>query len=123
MRRVLAPPPATRADEIVAVSGGMFYAREAPDKPPLINEGDHFGAGQALYILEVMKMFNRVTAPGFAGRVVAVLVTQGDGCVVQKGQALFKVVPDERQVDEDPAERERARQARTREYLAAITRR
>ncbi len=119
MARVLAPPPRTRDDEIVAVSGGMFYAQEAPDKPPLIRVGEHFAAGQPLYILEVMKMFNRVLAP-FAGRIEAVLVTRGEGTVVHKGQSLFKVVPDERHVEEDPAARHNARRSRTRSYLRAL---
>ena len=40
--------------------GGTFYAREAPHLPPLVDEGDHFEAGQPLFIIEVMKMFNKV---------------------------------------------------------------
>ena len=64
----LAPPPATKANEIVAVSGGMFYAQEAPHLPPFVTPGTHFEAGQPIYIIEVMKMFNKVYAP-FAGTI------------------------------------------------------
>ncbi|MCA9625024.1 MAG: biotin carboxylase, partial [Myxococcales bacterium] len=54
MRKMLAPPPATRDGEIVAATGGMFYAQETPDSPPFIREGQHFDAGDPLYIIEVM---------------------------------------------------------------------
>lgn len=100
MRQVLAPAPEAGADEIVAISGGMYYAREAPDMPPFLQEGDHFERGQPLYIVEVMKMFNKVYAP-FAGTLDKILV-QGDGMIVSKGQPLFKVSPDERFQEVDP---------------------
>ena len=67
MARVLVPPPATKADEVVAEVGGMFYTQESPDRPPFVKAGDHFAKGQTLYIIEVMKMFNRVQAPSRAG--------------------------------------------------------
>ena len=56
--------------------------------------GQHFEAGEPLYIVEVMKMFNKVVAP-FAGTVDEVLV-EGDGVIIAKGQPLFKVTPDEK---------------------------
>jgi len=94
MMKALAPPPVAKSDEIVAVSGGMFYGREAPESPLYMQAGDHFEAGQPLYIVEVMKMFNKVYAP-FAGTVDEVLV-EGDGVIISKGQTLFKVTPDEK---------------------------
>jgi biotin carboxyl carrier protein len=94
MAKALAPPPVAKSDEIVAESGGMFYAREAPDAPRYIAAGDHFEAGQPLYIVEVMKMFNKVYAP-FAGTVDEVLV-EDDGVIIAKGQPLFRVSPDEK---------------------------
>ena len=119
MKRVLVPPPATRADEIVAASGGMFYGQEAPDRPKFVDVGSHFDAGQPLYIIEVMKMFNRVRAP-FAGTVEKILVEGGDGTIVKKGQPLFKVRPDEQIVIEDPAEVAARRKAHTAEYVPHI---
>ena len=44
--------------------------------PLFINEGDHFEKGQPLFILEVMKMFNKVPAP-FSGTIDK-LQCQGD---------------------------------------------
>ena len=90
--QVLAPPPVAKAGELVAVSGGMFYPREAPDQPKLIELGEHFEVGQALYIIEVMKMFNKVYAP-FSGTITEVLI-EGEGVIIKKGQPLFKVKPD-----------------------------
>ena len=118
MARVLVPPPSTRADEIVAEVGGMFYAQEAPERPPFVKPGDHVEKDQPLYILEVMKMFNRVLAP-FSGRIDAVLV-EGAGTIVQKGQTLFKVTPAERVVEVDKAAVERERKVTLAAYLAAL---
>ena len=94
MAKALAPPPVAKSDEIVAESGGMFYGREAPDAPLYVEAGQHFDAGEPLYIVEVMKMFNKVVAP-FAGTIDEVLV-EGDGVIIAKGQPLFKVTPDEK---------------------------
>lgn len=118
MKKVLVPPPATKEDEIVAASGGMFYAQEAPDRPPFLQKGSHFQKGDPLYIIEVMKMFNRVHAT-FSGTVDEVLI-DGNGTIVAKGQPLYKVTPDEKLVPVDPKARAKARKANTDAYLAQI---
>ncbi|MDO3378251.1 biotin/lipoyl-containing protein [Geoalkalibacter halelectricus] len=119
MKKVLVPPPATKADEIVAMCGGMYYGQEAPGLPHFVHEGMHFEKGQALYIIEVMKMFNTVRAP-FSGTIDKILIEGADGTIVSKGQPLFKITPDEKFVEVDPRELERERRARTSEYLKAI---
>ena len=119
MKKILVPPPATKADEIVAMCGGMYYSQEAPGMPAFVSEGMHFEKGQPLYIIEVMKMFNTVRAP-FSGTIDKILIQSGDGTIVQKGQPLFKITPDEKFVEVDPAEIERQRRERTTEYLQAI---
>ncbi len=93
--RALAPPPPASADEILTPMGGTFYAREAPNLPLLVEEGQHFEAGQPLFIIEVMKMFNKISAP-FSGTVVENLMRGKDGTVVAKGQRIFRIEPDER---------------------------
>jgi acetyl/propionyl-CoA carboxylase alpha subunit len=118
MRRVLVPPPATKADEIVAAMGGTYYAQEAPTLPPLVTAGSHFEKGDPIYIIEVMKMFNKVLAP-FAGTVREVLVPTS-GVVVRKGQPLFKVTPDEMIVEIDPAERAARVRENTQAYLSRL---
>ncbi len=116
--KVLSPPPPQSADTIVSVSGGMFYAQEAPGMPPLVQIGQQVEAGDPLYIVEVMKMFNKVRAP-FACTIDEVLV-QGDATIVQKGQPLFKVTPRERVEVVDPAALQAAARAFTLEQLAAV---
>ncbi|MGB5810214.1 MAG: biotin carboxylase N-terminal domain-containing protein [Polyangiales bacterium] len=118
MKKVLVPPPINKADEIVAVSGGMYYAQEAPSMPKFIEEGQHFDIGDPLYVVEVMKMFNKVYAP-FAGTVDKVLVDT-DGTIVSKGQPLFKVTPDEKFVEVDPNEVRARIQSTTESYLTQL---
>jgi acetyl/propionyl-CoA carboxylase alpha subunit len=114
LRRALAPPPKASANEIVTPTGGSFFSREAPHLPPLITEGDHFDEGQPLFIIEVMKMFNKVLAP-FAGTVKKNFMADADGSVVKTGQVIFEIEPDEVVIEESEAEilsrRERVTQA------------
>lgn len=113
--RALAPAPRASADEIVTPMGGNFYSREAPHLPPLIEEGQHFDEGQPLFIIEVMKMFNKVVAP-FAGTVTKHLMAGHDGAVVKKGEPILKIEPDERIEEESPE----ARDARIRAATLAL---
>ncbi len=101
--RVLAPPPKASPDEIVSPMGGAFYARDAPHLPLLIDVGDHFEEGQPLFIIEVMKMFNKVLAP-CAGTLTDNWMADQDGSIVSKGQVIFKIEPDERVVEESEAD-------------------
>jgi len=119
MKKILVPPPSTKADEIVTPGGGMYYAQEAPGLPPFVTEGMHFEKGQPLFILEVMKMFNKVPAP-FSGTIDKIVIEGGDGVIVQKGQTIFKVTPDEKFVEVDPKALEKQRREITAEYLAAV---
>ena len=64
-------------------------------------------------------MFNKVPAP-FAGTIDKILIEGGDGVIVQKGQPLFKVTPDEKLVEVDPAEVERVKRETTSQYLGAV---
>ena len=93
----------------------MFYSREAPDRPPFVEAGTHFEVGDPLYIIEVMKMFNKVHAE-FEGTVDAVL-TDDDGTIITKGQSLYKVTPDEAVTVESPADIAARRHANTRNFL------
>lgn len=116
--RSLAPPPVAAADTLVAVSGGMFYSKESPDRPAYLEAGQHFEAGDPIYIIEVMKMFNKVYAE-FPGTVEEVLVDGEAGNVVKKGQPLFRVKPDVEIKIETEEERASRRKAATLELLQA----
>lgn len=118
MRKVLVPPPVTESDQIVAAMGGTFYLQESPDLPAFVTKGSHFNQGDPLYIIEVMKMFNKVYA-AFSGTIVEVLVPES-GVVVRKGQPLFRVQPDEIVEPEDPQARARQLHTNTDRYLSRI---
>ncbi len=118
MAKVLVPPPVAKSDEILALSGGMFYARETPQHEPYVQKGDHFNAGDPLFIVEVMKMFNKVYAP-FSGTIDEVLVDT-DGVIISKGQPIFKITPDEKIVVESAEEIAARRRAATDKFLAQI---
>ena len=114
--KVLSPPPAISGNEITAPTGGMYYAREAPDRSAFIEAGQHFEVGDPLFIIEVMKMFNKVHAP-FAGTVDKVLLDT-DATIIKKGQTIFKVTPDEEIVIESLDEKSLATRAQTDDFLA-----
>jgi acetyl/propionyl-CoA carboxylase alpha subunit len=118
MAKVLVPPPVAKSDEILAESGGMFYGRETPEHEIYVQEGDHFEAGDPLFIVEVMKMFNKVYAP-FSGTVDKVLV-ETDGVIISKGQPIFKITPDEKIVVESPEEIAARRRAATDNFLTQL---
>ncbi len=118
MSKVLVPPPMAKSDEILAESGGMFYSRETPEHDVYVKEGDHFDAGDPLFIIEVMKMFNKVYAP-FSGTIDKVLV-DADGTIIRKGQAIFKITPDEKPVEESAAEIAARRQQVTDQFLQLL---
>ncbi len=98
--------------------GGTFYAREAPHLPILVDEGDHFEEGQPLFIIEVMKMFNKVLAP-FAGTVTKNVLKDSDGAVVKAGQVIFEIEPDEVLIEESEADIAARRKRVTLEVLGA----
>ena len=118
MAKVLVPPPVAKSDEILAESGGMFYSRETPEHDVYVKQGDHFNAGDPLFIIEVMKMFNKFYAP-FSGTIEKVLV-DSDGTIIHKGQAIFKITPDERPVFESPEEIASRRHEATGKFLQQL---
>ena len=118
MAKVLVPPPVAKSDEILAESGGMFYGRETPEHEVYVKEGDHFNAGDPLFIVEVMKMFNKVYAP-FSGTIDKVLVDT-DGVIISKGQPIFKITPDEKIVVESPEDIAARRREKTGAFLEQV---
>ncbi|WP_298437200.1 HlyD family efflux transporter periplasmic adaptor subunit, partial [Geobacter sp.] len=64
-------------------------------------------------------MFNTVRAT-FSGTIDRIIMQGADGSIVQKGQPLFKVTPDEKFVEVNPEEIEQLRRERTSAYLRAV---
>jgi len=69
---------------------GTFYRAPAPDADPFVREGDLVEEGQALCIIEAMKLMNEIEAK-VAGRVAKILVDNGQP--VEYGQPLFLIEP------------------------------
>ncbi len=70
---------------------GTFYATPEPGAPPFVKLGDHVDAETTVGLVEVMKVFNAVSA-GAAGTIDEVCVESGQ--FVEHGQTLFLVRPD-----------------------------
>jgi acetyl-CoA carboxylase biotin carboxyl carrier protein len=88
------PPaaPAARSDlqEITAPMVGTFYRAPAPGDPPFVEIGNRINAGQAVCILEAMKLMNELESE-VSGEVVEILVE--NGTPVEFGQVLMRIKP------------------------------
>lgn len=89
------PPPAatsTRSDllEITAPMVGTFYRAPAPGEPSFVEVGTRINVGQAVCILEAMKLMNELESE-VAGEVVEISVD--NGTPVEFGQVLMRVKP------------------------------
>ena len=69
---------------------GTFYRAPAPEEPPFVEVGDKVQVGQALCILEAMKLMNEIEAE-VSGEVVEVLVE--NGTPVEFDQPLLRLKP------------------------------
>jgi acetyl-CoA carboxylase biotin carboxyl carrier protein len=67
---------------------GTFYRSPSPEAPPFVDVGSTIKPGQALCIVEAMKLMNEIEAE-FAGIVLECLVETGSP--VEFGQKLFRV--------------------------------
>ena len=82
------PSEAVSGNMIVSPMVGTFYRSPASGAPAFVEEGQKINAGDAVCIIEAMKMMNEVNSQ-YTGKIVKVLVE--DGVVVQKGDKLFIV--------------------------------
>ena len=69
---------------------GTFYRSSNPEAAPFVKVGDKVKAGQAVCIIEAMKLFNEIESE-VKGRIVKVLVD--DDSPVEYDQPLFLVEP------------------------------
>jgi acetyl-CoA carboxylase biotin carboxyl carrier protein len=70
---------------------GVFYRSPEPGAPPFTEEGAEVVEDSTVGLVEVMKMFNSVTA-GVRGRVVEILVDNDS--FVEFGQPLMTIAPE-----------------------------
>jgi acetyl-CoA carboxylase biotin carboxyl carrier protein len=64
------------AEVIASPMVGVVYNAPEPGAPPFVKVGDEVTAGQTLFLIEAMKVFNPIEAPR-AGKVVRILVSNG----------------------------------------------
>lgn len=67
---------------------GTYYESPSPGSPPFIKVGDVVAQGQALCIIEAMKLMNEIESD-YAGEVAKILVKNGQP--VEYGQPLFAI--------------------------------
>jgi acetyl-CoA carboxylase biotin carboxyl carrier protein len=88
------PAPARAAGanvrKVTAPVVGVFYRSPSPDADPFVEVGSRVAAGDALCILEAMKLMNEITTD-YAGVVANILVENGE--LVSLGQELFWIEP------------------------------
>jgi len=89
------PPPSvpgSRSDlvEVTAPMVGTFYRAPGPEDPPFVEIGTTINVGQAVCILEAMKLMNELESE-VSGEVIEILVE--NGTPVEFGQVLMRLKP------------------------------
>ena len=88
------PPsvPASRSDlvEVTAPMVGTFYRAPGPEEAPFVEIGSRINVGQAVCILEAMKLMNELESE-VSGEVIEILVE--NGTPVEFGQVLMRLKP------------------------------
>ncbi|MBB6715200.1 acetyl-CoA carboxylase biotin carboxyl carrier protein [Clostridium gasigenes] len=67
---------------------GTFYGSSSPDSSPFVSEGLKVSKGDALCIIEAMKLMNEIECE-YNGEIVKILVEEGQ--MVEYGQPMFKI--------------------------------
>ena len=69
---------------------GTFYRAAGPQEPPFVEAGDKVAPGDALCLIEVMKLYTTIEAE-VAGRIVEIAAE--DTALVEHDQVLFVIEP------------------------------
>jgi acetyl-CoA carboxylase biotin carboxyl carrier protein len=90
--------PSDDSVTIPAPMVGTFYTAPSPGAPPFVSLGDSVNEDTTVGLIEVMKVFNAVTA-GVGGVISEICVQNGQ--FVEYGQSLFIVTPNGSQKEKD----------------------
>lgn len=77
--------------EVRAPMLGRFYRASSPSEPAYVDQGSRVGPDDTVCMIEVMKLFNTVSA-GVSGTIVEI-VTE-NGAMVEHDAVLFRVRPE-----------------------------
>ena len=80
--------PKPQGEAVTSPMVGTFYRATSPTSPNLVDLDQSVEEGQALCIVEAMKMMNQIKAPA-AGKITHIAVNNGDP--VEYGQVLFYI--------------------------------
>ena len=67
---------------------GVLHRAPAPGQEPFVKVGDTVQEGQTLFVIEAMKVFNKIAAP-HTGRILH--LTETDGGEVETGDVLAEI--------------------------------
>jgi biotin carboxyl carrier protein len=76
--------------KVKAKISGVFYRAPSPEAEPFVEVGSVVEKGQAIALLESMKLFSKVKSP-VAGQIAEISGTNGEP--VNTGQTLFVIQP------------------------------
>ena len=82
--------PDAGANMTLAPLVGVFYTAPSPDAEPFVTVGQRVKKGDALCIIEAMKLMNEIES-AHDGVIAAVLAE--NGAMVEYGQPLFEITP------------------------------
>ncbi len=74
--------------EVLSPIPGTFYRQESPSSPPFVSIGQEIKAGDAVGLVEVMKMFNQIHSE-YAGKVIEICVDSEEP--VDIGEVLVRI--------------------------------
>jgi acetyl-CoA carboxylase biotin carboxyl carrier protein len=83
--------PADNSHIVKSPIVGTYYEAAEPGKPAFVSVGDHVKSGQALCIVEAMKLMNEIESD-VSGKIVQVFMQNGQP--VEYSQPLFAILPD-----------------------------
>jgi acetyl-CoA carboxylase biotin carboxyl carrier protein len=86
----VAPPPEKAGVLVTSPFVGTFYRAAGPEQPLFVELGSVVKKGQAICIIEAMKLMNEIESE-VAGKVSEILAENGQP--VEFGQALFRIEP------------------------------
>jgi biotin carboxyl carrier protein len=76
--------------QVKAKISGVFYRSPSPEADPFVEVGSMVKKGQAIALLESMKLFSKVKSP-VAGEIAEIKGTNGEA--VNTGETLFVIRP------------------------------
>ncbi|TCU30921.1 acetyl-CoA carboxylase biotin carboxyl carrier protein [Rhizobium azibense] len=83
-----APSSIDKTHAVKAPVFGVLHRAPAPGEPPFVAIGDEVEEGQTLFIIEAMKVFNKIAAPR-AGRITHLI--EIDGGEIETGELLAEI--------------------------------